>query len=516
MDMELQRVTLEGYCLVCDMMFAQEETLESIVPDAYPDISRIVSATGTVSLKDKDLGEGTLRMTGTAKVTVLYIPESRGPEGPEGQTPENEAAPRALEIAIPFQCAKDDPRFHSGGSVQAEIHASSADARAINPRKILVRVNLAVWAAAYEQESRELSCDIAGAEHNGLEKRLIPCKCYTIPEITEKVFTFSDVLRPPASKPEMEELMFFRTELGTLDAKFIGKKLVLKGDIQLSVLYRCGDGLSQARFELPYSQILDLGDTTEEAEPDVTVILKRVDCHLMDGELEIEVEALAQASLWARRSLTLINDAYCISQPIEVERTPLRLCSMAERSSRRESARMMCASDIPAKLVLDCNAALISMASAPVDGGLEFSAQFHASVLYFSEDDALCAVDAVIPVSCRAALPEGAVCACRCRPIGEATAVPVTGGLEVRFEAEFFWNTVLDEQINCVTDIQPSAVPVTKVRPSVVIRRVGEGESLWDIAKSCGAAVGDICSANGLQSEEAASGTLLLIPTRRS
>lgn len=502
MDMELQRMTLEGYCPVCDMMFSQEETLESIVPDACPDISRIVSAAGRFFLKDKELGEGTLRITGTAKVTILYIPEG-------------EELPRALEVAIPFQCIRDDPRFHSNCPVHAVVQVSSTDARTINPRKVLVRTELTVWTAAYAQESRQLSCDMSDGEGAGLEKLFATTKCCLISEVTEKSFAFSDVLRPPASKPEMEELLLCRAELGAVDGKFIGKKLVLKGDIQLAVLYRSGEGMAQVRFELPYSQILDLGDEVGEAEPEVTVVLKSVDCRLMDGELEAAVEALAQAALWVRRPVTLISDAYCISQPIEVERTPVRLCSMAERSSRREMARKLCECGIPAKQVVDCAIAASAIASAPAEGGMEFSAQFNAVVMYLSEDDALCGVETTIPVSCRVDMPEGCSCTCRCRPIGEATAVPVTGGLEVRFEAEFSWTTTQEEQVYCVTEVRPSTAQMAEVRPSVVIRRVEAGESLWDIAKSCGAAVTDICSANGLPAQEAAGGTLLLIPTRR-
>ena len=502
MDMELQRITMEGYRPVSHGMFSQEETLESIVPDACPDISRIVSAVGKVFLKDKELGEGTLRLSGTARVSVLYIPEG-------------EAEPRSLEVSIPFQCVRDDPQFHAGCPVQAVVQAASADARTINPRKMLVRVNLAVWAAAYQQERRELSCDVNCGEGSGVEKLLTPCKCCVVPEVTEKSFTFSDVLRPPASKPEMEELLLYRAELGAMDAKFIGKKLVLKGDIQLIVLYRGGEGLTQVRFELPYSQILDIEAGPDEAEPEVTVTLKSVDCRLRDGEIEVTLEALAQAVLWVRQSVTLIRDAYCLRQPIDVERTTVRLCTMAERSSRRETARKLCESGIPAKQVLDCAVAVASMASAPVDGGMEFTAQATVSILYLSEDDALCCVDVDIPVSCRPELPAGCTCSCACRPIGEATAVPVTGGLEVRFEAEFAWTTVREEQVSCVTDLKPSAVQETGVRPSVVIRRVEQGEALWDIAKSCGSTVGDICSANGLPSGEAPAGSMLLIPAKR-
>lgn len=502
MDMELQRMMLEGYRLVSQGMFSQEETLESIVPDACPDISRVVSAAGKVFLKDKELGEGALRLSGTARVTVLYIPEGEG-------------TPRSLEVAIPFQCVRDDPQFHAGCPVQATVQAASADARTINPRKVLVRVNLAVWTAAYQQERRELSCDVNCGEDAGMEKLLTSRKCSVIPDVAEKVFTFSDVLRPPASKPEMEELLFYRAELGAMDAKFIGKKLVLKGDIQLVVLYRGGEEMVPVRFELPYSQILDLGAVPDEAEPEVAVMLKSVDCRLRDGELEVAIEALAQAALWVRQMITVISDAYCLKQPIDVERTPERLCTMAERSSRREMARKLCESGIPAKQVLDCAVAVASMASAPVEGGMEFTAQTVAAILYLSEDDALCGVEVEIPVSCRAELPAGCTCSCSCRPMGEAVAVPVTGGLEVRFEAEFAWTTLKEEQVNCVTELKPSAVREFGVRPSVVIRRMERGETLWDIAKACGSTVEDICGANGLTAGEAAEGVLLLIPARR-
>ncbi len=502
MDMELQRITMEGYRLVSHGMFSQEETLESIVPDACPDISRIVSAVGKVFLKDKELGEGSLRLSGAARVTVLYIPEG-------------ETAPRSLEVTLPFQCIRDDPQFHSGCPVQAIVHVSSADARTMNPRKMLVRVNLAVWAAVYQQEHCELSQDVTGGEGDGLEKLFSPCKCCLISDVAEKVFTFSDVLRPPASKPEIEELLFYRAELGSIDAKFIGKKLVLKGDIQLITVYRSGESLTQVRFELPYSQILDLGLASDETEPEAAITLKSVDCRLRDGELEVTLEVLAQTALWVRQSVMVISDAYCVKRPFDVERTPVRLCTMAERFSRRESARKLCESGIPAKQVLDCAVSLVSMTSTSMTGSVEFTAQATASVLYLSEDDALCSVEVDIPAVCRADLPEGCSCTCNCRPVGEATAVPVTGGLEVRFDAEFTWTTICEEQVSCVTDLKPSAVHEAGVRPSVVIRRLEQGEALWDVAKACSSTVKDICSANNLPSEEVSPGGLLLIPTRR-
>ncbi len=499
MDMELQRVTLEGYRPIYHTMFTQEETLESIVPDAMPDVERIVCAWGAARVRDCELGEGALRLTGEARVTVLYLPEG-------------EDAPRPLEVSLPFQCSRDDPRLRSGDPVLAEVTLTSADSRTVNPRKLLTRCQLSVWAAAYEEGVQEIACDAAG-EH--LEKRLVPRKFWRIPAVREKTFAFSDVLRPPASRPEMEELLYSRAETGPVDAKLIGKKLVLKGDVELTALYRGGGQLVPARFELHYSQIVDLGDAAEDAEPEVSVALRSADCRLAGGELEVALEAQIQAVLWTLRPVTVLADAYGVGESVDVERTPVTLCAMAERTARREMGRKLCQSDVPAKQVLDCAAAVSSVAGEPVEGGMEYTAQAEVSVLYLSEDDALCAGAVTVPIVSRVELPEGAECACRCRTVGEATAVPVTGGIEVRCEAEFAFNAVSAEQVWAVSELREGTAPADIRRPSVVIRRMGEGETLWDVAKACGSTVADIRAANDLPSEEGATGALLLIPTKR-
>lgn len=504
MELELQHQTLEGYRPVFDSLLAQEETLETIVPDAFPDIARIVSAESTILLKDKEAVEGSVRLTGSANVTVLYIPEG-------------ESGPRALEVSIPFQCAQDCPKVRSGCVIHAAAHCPAADARAINPRKLLVRASISIWVTAYGAESLELTCDAGGCQEGCLEKRFIQCKSFTICDVLEKPFLFSDVLRLPASKPAMEELLCTRAQVGMMDAKVIGKKLVFKGDILLSVLYRSSGGVCPARFELPYSQIIDLNASVEDGEPEVSVLLKGLDCHLSDGELDVSVEALAQAALWAQRDVTLMSDVYCTACPLDAERAPCTLCAMAERGGQKETARQFCESGIPAKQVLDCSAIVESVSSQEEGGGITYTAQANVTVLYLSEDDALCCVSYKIPVSCNVVVPEGGSCRCRCRTTGETTAVPVTGGLEVRFDAEFSWTSTREEKVPCVSSVRRgTAAESGSARPSVILRMVGDGESLWEIAKSCGSTIRDICGANGLQGEEVPKGTLLLIPTKRA
>ena len=504
MELELQHQTLEGYRTILDAPLAQEETLECIVPDALPDASRIVCAVGRAFLRGRQVSAGSVRLSGTARVTVLYIPEGQD-------------VPVAMDTELPFQCVRDDPKVQEGCLVHAQAGVTQADAQALNPRKLLIRVGLAFQVRVYQRELREITCDAGEGGQAGLEKQLTQAVDHVVAQVLEKPFLFSDVLRPPASRPELESLLCCRPQLGPVEGKAIGKKLICKGEIHLAVLYLSGGAICTQGFDLPFSQIFDLELPTEDAMPQLCVALGNVQCALQEGELAVSVEAVAQAVLWVQQPVTLMSDAYCTGCPLDVERGPLTLCARAEQGERREAARQFCESGIPARQVLDCSACVESREEQWENGVLCARVQLRVQVLYLSEDGAPCAVSYAMPGACEIPVPEGEVCRWQCVPVGEVSAVPVTGGLEVRCELEFCWQLTRQERISCVLSMKPGAVAAAQLpRPSLTIRMVGAGDTLWEIAKSCGSTIQDIRAANDLTSETVEGGTLLLVPIHRT
>ena len=75
MELELNRSELRGYDTVVDTTLFSEETLESIVPDACPDILRILETDGVVCVKSREASEGRAEVRGVIRTTVLYLPE---------------------------------------------------------------------------------------------------------------------------------------------------------------------------------------------------------------------------------------------------------------------------------------------------------------------------------------------------------------------------------------------------------------------------------------------------------
>ena len=75
MELALNRDHLSCYDTVLDATVLHEETMEMIVPDACPDILRIVDTAGTVCLKSKEAQEGRVEISGSCRVEVLRTME---------------------------------------------------------------------------------------------------------------------------------------------------------------------------------------------------------------------------------------------------------------------------------------------------------------------------------------------------------------------------------------------------------------------------------------------------------
>ena len=114
MELELEREALVGYETVAEVTLCQEETLESIVPDACPDIARIVDVCGQATLSGKQAREGMAQVTGMVRAVLLYQPEGAG-------------SLRRMEVGLPFTCQAEAPGLTEGGTVLASPRLRQAE-----------------------------------------------------------------------------------------------------------------------------------------------------------------------------------------------------------------------------------------------------------------------------------------------------------------------------------------------------------------------------------------------------
>jgi hypothetical protein len=504
MDMELQRTQLGDWRPIYENTVCQEETLESIVPDAMPDMVRIVQAEATALLRQKEAVDSSIRVTGTARTAILYIPEG-------GEVP------CALEVNLPFMLHCEHGGVHSDCMVMTELKVIGADAQMLNPRKVLVRVELAARLSVYGEERRMLTSGLISEEEH-LQILEEVQKDYSTADLMSRAFTFSDVLQIPPSRPQPERLLYCKARCGGTEAKVIGRKLVAKGQVELTALYWGGGAVSAMRCELPFSQVVETRLDGEGCTAVAGAALTGINCRLReDGEMEVTLDLMLQAMVEHERTLTLMSDLYSTAGRLEVRREEIPLTLMQDRGENRQMVRQMCPAALSARQVLDSALTVGALSqSLSGEGVVTVTAMTYVNVLYLTEEQELCAAAYTVPVSCELPLPEGCRCACVCTVAGESSVVPVSEGLDVRFEVLFSYRMMRAYAVPAVASAHlHEREEESQPRPSVIVRRAMPGERLWDMAKECSSTVDAIRAANGLEGEQLPCGSVLLIPRSR-
>ena len=505
MDLELQRVPLDGFRPVYQTTLRQEETLESIVPDALPDIAHIVECRAYPLLRQKETVDGSIRVMGTVSAVVLYQPE----QGKQlcGMT-----------LNIPFLCTGDHPAIRGNSHARVSLTVIGADARILNPRKVLARVEITMGVTAYREEEAQLCQCLKCGEDLGLQIRTETHRDFVVMNVTEKQFSFSDVIRLSSLRPAVQSILAHRMEFCDVEAKSIGKKIIVKGNGMLSLLYLEDDGVAAARFDLPFSQIMETGAAYEDGQTFAEVVLTGLRCQEQnEGELEVTVEALVQIVVLQERELSAVADVYSVSRALEADRERITLHDLSDQGSQRQAVRQFIPMETPVQQVVECRVTTGETTILP-DGSERIlaTAKVYANVLALTEDHTMQTVSYAMSVTCDLPAAQGDTRRCRCAVAGEGLASPVSGGIEVRFELLFHYLFTASKTVDSVSVVRPGRQEDRAGnRPSLRIRVAEAGERLWDIAKACSAAVADIQAANGIAGETLEKRTMLLIPKSR-
>ena len=507
MELDLERDAQVGYETVAEVTLCQEETLESIVPDACPDIARIVDVCGQATLSGKQAREGTAQVTGMVRAVLLYQPEGAG-------------GLRRMEVGLPFTCQAQAPGLTEAGTVLASPRLRQAEARALNPRKVLLRVDLAVDITACQPVEQTLVKGVTNPEEGSVCQRQYQGEDYQLCSVQEKPFTFSDQIRLQNGAGDPPQLLAIRVQPVCGESKLIGGKLIFKGAVETDLLLQEPEGgLSASHESLPFSQVMEVTEAGEDADCQVGVEVAAFQWE-PDGDgrqADLTLELLAQAQVRRARPVTLLRDLYSTAFQMEADSQPHPLCRLVERSVRPQTVRELVETGEMVRAVADSRLALGQVLQSREGNELVLTVQAELTVLYLDENGAVQCVRRSLPVSCRLDCPEGGRCRCRCACPGEVFAAPAAGGVEARFTVDFHCLITQCQAVPMVTAAKLSSPRCAGEgeRPSVVLRLASPGESLWDIAKAYGTTTDQILQANELEEDTPPLGRMLLIPSVR-
>ena len=497
MELQFKKDALQWMRCVQRKIQSRELTQELKLTDGMPEIGRVLGAWGQPILRGKEWSEEAFRVSGGMMVWVLYAPEDGS------QT-------RCVSGWIPWQLSWDLPSGTPDGKIRVHCLTKSVDARAVSPRKIMVRAGIsALGEGLVEAQGTSWTPSQVPGDVQLLEESYPLRVCV---EAGEKSFSLDEELMLPASAPKPEKLVSFMIQPGMLESRVLGSRLVFRGTMQLHLVYAGEDGQLHAwDFPLNLSQFADLGGTWgPDAQAQLWLIPSDLDVDLKEeGRLALKASLVAQYCVEDVRMLRCVRDAY----------SPFREVDQHWEEQTAEPILEKSAQTIPVLHTIAKDANLIADAQILPDYPrqtrmgdqtvLEQPATWQ--VLYYDPEGVLqCACgrwEGRLELSAHEEILLQAIPGTMELPEAQITGdgIRVTGALPldvlVTGNQRFSMVTGLD------LGEQKSPDPN---RPSLILCRAGE-TSLWQLARDNGSTVKAIRDATGLEGD-AVPGQLLLIP----
>ena len=510
--MELNKYLLKHYSPVFSQAAPFEETADIIVPDAYGDIAKIVGSFAVPTIKDKDISSGKVTITGSIKCAMLYIPE-------------NSAAIVKLDTTIPFSQSFESPAINEDSKVLAKITLINSDAKELNSRKIAVRANLLLYVRAQNQTVTEL-CQSIDADEKVCLQTLENTHDLTLAvAVNEKDFSFSDELVIPSEKPAIREIISTKTALNVTDVKGVGNKSIFKGQAEVQVLYLSDalDKIESVSTQIPFSQIIDIDNTSEQADCEVSVLLKSLEAEVrpdLNGQSKsvyLTVFAGATAVTHTSTSVKTVEDCYSAAYSLEAEIAAQTLPSITDKIKKSTGLRELIEVVNDPAAIIDHAISLESVGMSRDENGANMQYDVFANILFRGMDDTYYSVFRKIPVVVNMDIGQNSAVeqnawieSVYCSIMGNKINLEAQLAVEAKLSAEVSIKTVTSANVD-LKDYKLNAK-----RPSIILRQINKPEALWDIAKNYNTTITEIMAANNLEDEERVpAGRMLLIPKRR-
>ncbi|MGM9676221.1 MAG: SPOCS domain-containing protein [Butyricicoccus sp.] len=495
--MELTKNTVTLSRLILDTWNNYEETTDAIVPDTFPDIVRIAAVYGSPQLKDDAPQSGRVLISGSVRMTVLYVPEGGGL--------------RKLDIPISFAHIEEGAGINEDSQPFVSCRVVAADAHVMNSRKLSVTATLSISCRVFVPDSLCLTSGFA--QHDGHLEQLTATHTVTVPAaVHRREFTLMDDVNL-TDFSRYAAITAARGELRLSDCRLMNGKAVLKGDAALHLLVETTDGLLEnTDCVVPFTQIFEVEGMTDNQQVCVSFSLRHLDAELRDdGLIGVGIGASVLLTAFETHTLQLVSDVYHLEHPVQAETRPVTVPSCHPLAELGCEASETIPVGMKIAQIADISAVLDTLNREPSRTVLRMM----VCVVYRADDGEYYSIHRAVhmPLS----LPDGTQ-GVRLNGMQCRAAATVSGEDSVVLSLSGRCSLLCDEplQVNDLTALTIDETATSPASPvSVILRYVDTEERLWDIAKCYRTTVDAIRQANQLSTDHlSAQSQMLLIPVQ--
>ncbi len=470
-----------------------------IVPDSMDDIAKTIFVKALPSVSDSKCENGKITLNGQVKITLLYIGENEN-----GRL-------FTLTTVQPFSHIINAPEVSDEFIPLVTPLSCNVSYSLVNSRRIKATAAVRFSASSYKSNRTRVLTAVTGAEFLECEKTFVSAR-----SICTKSIIVTDNAELGAGKAPITSLLKYNVRIADSDFKPLNNKVIVKGSLNVSLLYCAGEALSDASVTIPFTEVLEAEGVSPSCITNVS--LSVADCEIhpdtdLSGEyrmLDVNVILSAYIRAFAAEKVNTITDLYLPGGALNKTSIPVSIYNSVPECTEdeffKESITLPSASPSISRVVdAECRIGEITAMDSTASGIAE------VTIMYLPPaSSSLNTFTAKIPITHKFASASIQNLRCEVNHIGYA----ITGDdtLEIRLSVRFSALCDSEEQISVISECTEEKYSPPH-RPSVIVSFVNQGDSLWSIAKKHNISLSHLASANSLDENAILTvGEKLIIP----
>ncbi len=477
-----------------------------VLPDYYPDIAAVLKCTLKPIIQSKQLSGDRLIVDGTYIIQVLYLDEAR-------------LCVRSCEFAKPFTSTYNIKAGAENPAIHVSAKTDYVNCRAVSPRRLDIHGAFTVKLKMTAEGGCEVVSNISGDTMYTRRNVL----AYSVPAVSaEKNFTINEVLELGENQPAAQALIRGDAIPILNDCKLMANKIIIKGVLMLNCLYvsDVASGETQkTRYEIPFSQIIDIEGLDEEWQCEVRLTVAGSDIHIstnQSGEnrlLEVNFKMLACVQCHRAGMAEIVTDAYSSSCPIQLETK--RLDTRHLIAVRSDDSIVRENFDMPAENIeeiLDIWCEVMPVSERCEDKNTHIAGRLMIYMLVRDETQVVSFYER--PADFELTYEDD------CSSVSAELAVTrvdynivSAGKVEIKVQLDVTRCCYSDDSLVAVTSVTMNEdAPFPNEKAALKIYFASSGESVWEVAKACHTSMDAVMEENALNGEVLDKDTMLLVP----
>lgn len=297
-------VNLEKQTMSLNKVVARDSSViwieqDILVPDTKPDVMKIVQVEAVPFVSNTEVTDGSIRVTGEITYYIIYRAMDQDKT-------------RGISMTYPFTQNINVKEAKKGMNAKVLANVRNIIYSLPNERKVSIKTELVFKYVINETDNIELIQGIKDVED--IEALNAQDTFYNVIDVKQEVIDAKEDIVIPDTTPQIGEILRVSTNISNTDYKVSYNKILVKGDINLEMLYlEAGDTNNIFTYEtvVPFTGMIEFPNIAETSRFDITYSLRNLEITTGENNLiTVSGEVIVDAIMFEEKQVNYVNDFY--------------------------------------------------------------------------------------------------------------------------------------------------------------------------------------------------------------